>query len=134
MMREHGSAIGTARLILQRYTDEGRQLVGHLLFLPPEPFMTRDTITSGVALLTNGIGGMARVQIDLGSIGSKMTACWVQIYIRVFLVIAMCSLNDYDYGLMPTVLFPHSTVTTAASSLPRARVDRKKKALWTAAL
>ena len=48
-----------------------RQLIGNLLFLPPEPFLSSATITSGVSLLTNGIGGMARIQIDLGSVGSK---------------------------------------------------------------
>ena len=64
-------AVGHARLVLQRYTDEGRQIVGPLLFFPSQPLPPTKLPNDGVALLTNGLGGMARLQVDFGSIASK---------------------------------------------------------------
>ncbi len=62
---------GDAELMLERFTDEGRQVTGAIRFLAerPQPIATRPQ--SGMALLTNGIGGMARLAVDLGTITSK---------------------------------------------------------------
>ena len=62
---------GDAELMLERFTDEGRQARGMIRLLPlrPDPLPRRPQ--SGTALLTNGIGGMCRLQVDLGSIRSK---------------------------------------------------------------
>ena len=63
--------VGDATLMLERFADEGRQMMGLIRFLAAEPQITPAILGSGVALLTNGIGGMARVQVDLGTIRSK---------------------------------------------------------------
>ncbi len=62
---------GDATLLMERYADEGRQAVGQLRFLDRQPCLTPTNFRHGVALLTNGLGGMARLQVDLGTIGSK---------------------------------------------------------------
>lgn len=62
---------GDATLLLERYADEGRQAVGHVRFLAAEPQIVPTRPADGVVLLTNGIGGMARLRVDLGRIGSK---------------------------------------------------------------
>lgn len=62
---------GDATLLLERYADEGRQAVGQVRFLAAEPQIVPARPAEGVVLLTNGIGGMARLRVDLGTIGSK---------------------------------------------------------------
>jgi starch synthase (maltosyl-transferring) len=62
---------GDAELLLERFTDEGRQVRGQVRFLPDRPNPVASSPQHGMALLTNGLGGMARIPIDLGSIQSK---------------------------------------------------------------
>jgi len=62
---------GDATLLLERYADEGRQAIGHLRFLESEPCVTPSKPAEGMVLLTNGIGGMARLHVDLGLVSSK---------------------------------------------------------------
>ncbi|MBA3707515.1 MAG: glycogen debranching enzyme N-terminal domain-containing protein, partial [Planctomycetes bacterium] len=64
-------ASGDATVMLERFTDEGRQASGTLRFLAEKPNATPTRPQDGVALLTNGIGGMARMAVALGSIHSK---------------------------------------------------------------
>ena len=77
-------ARGDAALLLERYTDGETRVQAGLRFLDGQaeigslraavrsaaeaPLMGRDT---GLVLLTNGIGGMARMQVDLGTVKSK---------------------------------------------------------------
>jgi predicted glycogen debranching enzyme len=63
--------VGDARLLMERFADEGRQAVGRIRFLAQQPQIDPPTLGHGVALLTNGIGGMARIQVDLGTVASK---------------------------------------------------------------
>jgi len=57
-------------LVVDRFTEQGRRASGTLRLLPPmatfEPGAPR-----GLALLTNGRGGMARLHADLGFVDSK---------------------------------------------------------------
>lgn len=62
---------GDATLLLERYADEGRQAVGQVRFLDAAPRVTSSKPADGLVLLTNGIGGMARMRVDLGTISSK---------------------------------------------------------------
>jgi len=62
---------GDAELLLERFTDEGRQARGQVRFLPDRPDPIPNRPQGGMALLTNGLGGMARVAIDIGAIHSK---------------------------------------------------------------
>ena len=61
-----------ATLSLERYTDNDRQVEASIRFLAPEPepenFCPKPT---DLVLLTNGIGGMARLCVDLGRVNSK---------------------------------------------------------------
>jgi predicted glycogen debranching enzyme len=59
-----------AELALDRFTEAGRQATGRLRLLPAEPEPARAGLT-GLALLTNGRGAMARLHADLGEIASK---------------------------------------------------------------
>jgi len=61
---------GEASLRLQRHGDGAERMEGTLLFLPPEPPLAQPG-REGLALLTNGRGGMARLHGDLGAITSK---------------------------------------------------------------
>ncbi len=63
--------IGDASLLMERFADEGRQAVGQIRYLDSAPQMMPTSLAQGVALLTNGLGGMCRLRIDLGTIGSK---------------------------------------------------------------
>ena len=67
----HAPFHGDATLLIERYADEGRQAVGHLRFLDAAPRLAPAKPADGLALLTNGIGGMARGNVDLGTIRSK---------------------------------------------------------------
>ena len=66
-----GRSSADAQLLLERFTTEGRQAHGRLRFLSGRPELTPRNTEQGIALLTNGIGGMARLGVDLGSIQSK---------------------------------------------------------------
>jgi starch synthase (maltosyl-transferring) len=59
-----------AELVLDRFTEAGRAVTGRLRLLAAEPQFRPDTLT-GLALLTNGRGAMARLHADLGAITSK---------------------------------------------------------------
>jgi len=74
---------GDARLLLERYSEEQSNVEAGLRFLGSEPDirellqldvngrppeLSRET---GLVLLTNGIGGMARMQVNLGEVKSK---------------------------------------------------------------
>jgi starch synthase (maltosyl-transferring) len=59
-----------AELVLDRFTQAGKQAIGSLRLLAKEPHFAPDTIR-GLALLTNGRGAMARLHADLGAIASK---------------------------------------------------------------
>jgi starch synthase (maltosyl-transferring) len=73
--------VGKARLTLERYCEETAHLEADLLFLDPEPVIEPELemplrprghgINAPVALLTNGLGGMARMCVDLGQVKSK---------------------------------------------------------------
>ena len=61
---------GDATLLLQRHAPEAGLLKAGLRFLPAVPAAPRPR-RDGLALLTNGRGGMARLHGDLGAITSK---------------------------------------------------------------
>ncbi|MCE1204361.1 MAG: glycogen debranching enzyme N-terminal domain-containing protein [Holophagaceae bacterium] len=61
---------GTATLTLRRHVTGAEDLQADLLFLPETPAPPRP-VRQGLALLTNGRGGMARLHADLGAIASK---------------------------------------------------------------
>lgn len=67
-------AAGPARLTVQHCVETAAPLVGELRCLaaePSRPSRSADARRSGVVLLTNGRGGMARMSVDLGRITSK---------------------------------------------------------------
>jgi predicted glycogen debranching enzyme len=59
-----------AEIVLERFRDARNPSPGRLRLLAATPAFKRHA-QAGVCLLTNGRGGMARVQADLGSISSK---------------------------------------------------------------
>ncbi|MBA3685480.1 MAG: glycogen debranching enzyme N-terminal domain-containing protein, partial [Planctomycetes bacterium] len=62
---------GDASLTVDRYREEGRRAGGALRYLGERPDLTARTPRSGMALLTNGRGAMARIAVDLGAVRSK---------------------------------------------------------------
>ncbi len=67
-----------ADLILERYATISQHVNGPIRFLPAEPDNSKSSRKSGpnlkqsdLVLLTNGIGGMARIAVDLGRVRSK---------------------------------------------------------------
>ncbi|MDD5139098.1 MAG: amylo-alpha-1,6-glucosidase [Verrucomicrobiales bacterium] len=63
---------GEAGLILERYAATAQKISAAIRFLAPEPQpSTFSPQPSTLALLTNGIGGMARLCADLGRVNSK---------------------------------------------------------------
>ncbi len=60
-----------AELLLESFANEGRQLRGRIAFLPETTSGKLQIHPDGLALLTNGIGGMARICVDLGTVRSK---------------------------------------------------------------
>lgn len=66
---------GDATLSLERYTENDRQVEASIRFLASEPkntqHATRNTQPTDLVLLTNGIGGMARLCVDFGRVNSK---------------------------------------------------------------
>ncbi len=63
------------QLFLERYADDDQHVEATIRFLAEEPKALPATLHSpppdSVVLLTNGIGGMARIRIDLGRVRSK---------------------------------------------------------------
>jgi glycogen debranching enzyme len=71
--RESGADAG---LILERYAATSQKVTAAIRFLSPEPTATlnselRTPNRNSLVLLTNGIGGMARLCVDLGRVNSK---------------------------------------------------------------
>jgi starch synthase (maltosyl-transferring) len=66
---------GDARLYLERYTENERQVEASIRFLAAEPrplpAVFRSPPADSLVLLTNGIGGMVRMCADLGRVQSK---------------------------------------------------------------
>lgn len=62
---------GEATLTLERFTAEGHQVHGRLRLLGDGYDLSQADRTTGLALLTNGRGAMARMHADLGAIASK---------------------------------------------------------------
>jgi predicted glycogen debranching enzyme len=63
---------GEAELILERYTAASQIISASIRFLAPEPQSTIcNQQADDLVLLTNGIGGMARLCVDLGRVNSK---------------------------------------------------------------
>jgi starch synthase (maltosyl-transferring) len=63
-----------AELILERYAAISQHVSGTVRFLLPEPQIQNpelQTLDDELVLLTNGIGGMARICVDLGRVNSK---------------------------------------------------------------
>ncbi len=61
-----------AQLVLERHATTSQEISGEIRFLPPEPQAPAFTFQpSNLVLLTNGIGGMARLCVDLGRVNSK---------------------------------------------------------------
>jgi predicted glycogen debranching enzyme len=65
------SSANECELMLERFSDEGRQVTGKVRFLARAPDPAPARPQHGMALLTNGRGGMARLAVDLGAITSK---------------------------------------------------------------
>jgi len=67
----HDTAIDTT-LSLERYSAGERQVAAAIRYLPPGPSgLQPKSAISGLVLLTNRLGGMARIPIDLGRVLSK---------------------------------------------------------------
>jgi starch synthase (maltosyl-transferring) len=63
-----------ASLTLERYAVTSQKISAVIRFLPPEPRLQNlepQMLDSELVLLTNGIGGMARICVDLGRVNSK---------------------------------------------------------------
>ena len=61
-----------AELVLERYAATAQKVYAAIRFLPAEPESgTRNPKPADIVLLTNGIGGMARICVDLGRVNSK---------------------------------------------------------------
>jgi len=81
------SYTGDLEICLERFGSERPEIKGKIRYLQEEPDVTSLTMatdavarglkrptSSGLALMTNGRGGMARMQIDLGKVESKYDA------------------------------------------------------------
>ncbi|MGA3145373.1 MAG: amylo-alpha-1,6-glucosidase [Verrucomicrobiota bacterium] len=60
-----------AELILERYAAASQHIAAAIRFLSPTPSSSSSFSSSDLVLLTNGIGGMARLCVDLGRVNSK---------------------------------------------------------------
>jgi len=61
-----------AELVLERYATTSQKVSAAIRFLAPEPQpSTINSQSSSLILLTNGLGGMARICADLGRVNSK---------------------------------------------------------------
>ena len=66
------TACGDAQLILERYAATSQTVSAAIRFLPSTPHPAlRTPHSNDLVLLTNGIGGMARLCVDLGRVNSK---------------------------------------------------------------
>jgi glycogen debranching enzyme len=69
------TGVGMGRLMLERPMATLKQVSAAILFIAPEPQPSAAQTTlpapESMVLLTNGIGGMARLSVDLGRINSK---------------------------------------------------------------
>lgn len=64
--------LSDAQLVLERHATASQEISATIRFLPPapqSPLLTYEP--SSIILLTNGIGGMARLCVDLGRVNSK---------------------------------------------------------------
>ncbi|MBX3746925.1 MAG: glycogen debranching enzyme N-terminal domain-containing protein [Verrucomicrobiae bacterium] len=61
----------TGRLTIERHDGEPAQIVAEVRFLADRPAQVAPVDSEGLALLTNGRGGMARLRVDWGAIRSK---------------------------------------------------------------
>ena len=68
-----GEMAADAQLTLERYSDNDPQVMAAIRFLAPKPIQpsTFNPNASNLVLLTNGLGGMARICVDLGRVNSK---------------------------------------------------------------
>ncbi len=65
-------ASGEAQLVLERYASTSQKISAAICFLFPTPHSTlRTPHSNDLVLLTNGLGGMVRLCVDLGRINSK---------------------------------------------------------------
>jgi predicted glycogen debranching enzyme len=60
-----------AELILERHAATSQKISGSIRFLAPAPSSSSSFSSSDLVLLTNGLGGMARLCLDLGRVNSK---------------------------------------------------------------
>jgi glycogen debranching enzyme len=60
-----------AELILERQATTSPHISAAICFLSPSPSSSSSFSSSDLVLLTNGIGGMARIGVDLGRVNSK---------------------------------------------------------------
>jgi glycogen debranching enzyme len=60
-----------AGLTLERYAAASQHIAAAIRFLSPAPSFSSSFSSSDLVLLTNGIGGMARMCVDLGRVNSK---------------------------------------------------------------
>jgi glycogen debranching enzyme len=60
-----------AQLILERHAATSQKVSAAICFLPPERSFSSSFSSSDLVLLTNGLGGMARICVDLGRVNSK---------------------------------------------------------------
>jgi predicted glycogen debranching enzyme len=60
-----------AELILERFAAASQHITAAIRFLSPSPSALSSFSSSDLVLLTNGIGGMARMCVDLGRVNSK---------------------------------------------------------------
>jgi glycogen debranching enzyme len=60
-----------AELILERYAAASQHITAAIRFLSPTPSSSSLFSSSDLVLLTNSIGGMARICVDLGRVNSK---------------------------------------------------------------
>jgi len=58
-------------LTLERHATTSQKISATIRFLAPEPSSSSSISSSDLGLLTNGIGGMARLCVDLGRVNSK---------------------------------------------------------------
>lgn len=70
-----GRWIPDAKLVLERYTEKDQHIEATIRYLAPGPQNLQSTIdkpqSDALVLLTNGIGGMTRICVDLGRVKSK---------------------------------------------------------------
>jgi len=64
-------AAADAELVLERYAAISQHVTAAIHFLSSNPSSSSSFSSSDLVLLTNGIGGMARICVDLGRVNSK---------------------------------------------------------------